>query len=320
MSNSPALTPCFSDECHRDFPCCFNKGAEDKEKASTPTPLIHGCHYFFCQSCCGRVHLIFLIIFLIAVVTFMVFLLGFEGRMVLAGPNILCIDGMIHLKGVLLTAAAAFYVIAIMTSFFYVCPYVGQLWCARCGFCIFSSFLLVGIVLPAIPVILSWSLQNYIFVGDFNGSLYYCPFTLSSVSSNPVLLSEDMANSSEFICEFWSSQRFCGSFQRPDYYLIPWINMGGTYGAYNCRSLYSDIPDPCSTYVNTFMLSGIIEFSCIPFFGFIFPVMYWVWFSSDPEKHLCVSFLCTDNREICACDICGCECLRSKETEPLIPN
>ena len=309
MSNSPASTSSFCDECHCVSPCCANKGAEDKEMAPTPTSVVHGCHFLFCQSCYGIVHLIFLIIFLIAVVTFLVFLFGFEGGMVLAGPNILCIDGMIHLKGVFLGLAMVFYIIAIAVSIFYVCAPAWKLSYARFGICISLSLLLVGITLSAVPVILSWFLRSYIFIGDFNGSLYYCPFTLSSVSSNPVLLSEDMVNSSELICDFWSSQRFCGSFQRPDYYLIPWINMSGTYGAYNCQSLYPENHDPCSTYVDTFMLSGIIESICIPFFVFVFPVIYRACSSSPSDKIP----LCTDGW-----DICGCECLRSRETEPLI--
>ena len=309
MSNPPPSTPSFCDECHCAFICCVNKGTEDKEKAPTSTSEVHGYNFLFCQSCYGIVHLIFLIIFLIAVIIFLVFLLGFELRIMVAGPNILCLDGMIHWKGVLIAPAVVCYVVAIVASTLLACPRTKHLWYARCAIGGSSLSLLVGVVLPAIPVILSWSLQSHIFVRDFNGSLYYCPFTLSSVSSNPVLFSEDMANSSEFICEFWSSQQFCRTFWRHDYDLIPWINMSGTYGAYNCQPLYSENTDPCSTYVNTFMLSSFIEFICTPFFVFIFPVIYRACSSSSSDK---IS-LYTDGR-----DICGCECLRSRETEPLI--
>jgi hypothetical protein len=311
MSNSTPPTLPLCEGRHCEVGCCVSKGTEEQSKLLSVVPESYFYHAIFCGSFWGRIHLLFVIIFAIAFVTFFIFLLGFELRLNNSDPNILCADGLISYKLVLAISSGGICVIA---SIYFACnmstPIDGPFF-ARCGIVFGLLFFLMGIALTALPTILSWWLESYIFIRSFNNSLYYCPFTWSSMSSNPVLFSKDMVNSSEFICEFWSSEQFCRIDRRPDFNRLPWVNMGGIHGAYHCQSSHPEIPGPCSTYFDAFRLYGTIESICILFFAFVLPIMCRACSFSASEEH---SNICLPCPECCRSCSFG---RKHGETQPL---
>ena len=245
--------------------------------------MIYYCRLIYLRNCVRRLNMFCAIAFFTALIVFMIIQYGFEYSMMLAYPNILCIDttyAEFKLRTGYVCAAICF-----VGLICFVCAMscrVEGLFEAQTQICWGMAFFPLGLIVFLVGL---WGLgiamlspevsRTHMLITGSNGSFYDCGSDFFKTTVNPVLFSSDLVNSSGFICEFWSIDKLCTGYVRPPHNLPLLIDMNGTSGIYHCQS--SDLQDLefCLHYVNTFIVYLIVEIICAAFFPFAILVIYW---------------------------------------------